>query len=146
MDEVNLSDLIAGNEVVRGYFRKRPVLVTGGMGFIGSNLVHSLITLDARVTVLDNLSPAYGGNRFNLEGVADRAEFLEMDQGEPKALGPVVRRFDDIFNLVGQVSHVDSMENPFTDLYTNVTAQASLLEACRRANARAFRATRRWCS
>lgn len=114
------------------FFAGRPVLVTGGLGFIGSNLVRELLALGAEVTVLDNLRDCYGGNPFNLDGVAERVTLIEEDQGNEKALRPLVRRFDCIFNLVGQVSHVDSMEDPYTDLYTNVTAHVALLEACRR--------------
>ena len=110
------------------------VLVTGGMGFIGSNLTHRLVGLGARVTVLDDLRPQYGGNLFNLEGIRAQIEVLPQDQGDEKAMRRIVPRFDRIFNLVGQVSHVDSMEDPYSDLYTNVTSQIALLEACRREN------------
>jgi UDP-glucose 4-epimerase len=119
---------------LRAFYADRPVLVTGGLGFIGSNLAHRLVALGARVSVLDDLRPQYGGNPFNLDGVADRVELLDQDQGNEKLLRPVVRRFDTIFNLVGQVSHVDSMEDPYGDLYTNVSTHVALLEACRRVN------------
>lgn len=108
------------------------MLVTGGMGFVGSNLVHALVQLGADITVVDNLKPSYGGNPFNLEGVADRVRFIEQDIADEKAMREIVGRFESIFNLVGQVSHVDSMENPYGDLYTNVTSHIGLLEACRK--------------
>jgi nucleoside-diphosphate-sugar epimerase len=79
------------------------------------------------------MKPQYGGNPFNLAGVVDRVRVLELDTGDEKAMRPVVAGFDTIFNLVGQVSHVDSMENPRGDLYTNVTSHIGLLEACRHA-------------
>ena len=119
------------------YYAGRPVLVTGGMGFIGSNLVHALAGRGARVTVVDNLAPQYGGNPFNLHGVADKVEILNVDQGDEKAMRALVPRFESVFNLVGQVSHVDSMENPYGDLYTNVTCHVSLLQACRHASPKA---------
>jgi UDP-glucose 4-epimerase len=102
------------------------------MGFVGSNLVHALVQLDSEVRVVDNLKPNYGGNPFNLDGVADRVDFVEQDIADEKSMRNVVSGFDCIFNLVGQVSHVDSMENPYGDLYTNVTAHIGLLEACRK--------------
>src|SRR5437763_257682 len=116
-----LPQLIAANEVMRRWYAGRAVLVTGGMGFIGSNLVRALVQLGARVTVVDDLKLNYGGNRFNLVGVAEHVQMLELDIGDEKAMRPVVAGFDSIFNLVGQVSHVDSMESPLVDLYTNVT-------------------------
>lgn len=129
-----LPDLIAADAPLRAYYAGRPVLVTGGLGFVGSNLARCLVQLGARVTVLDNRAPQYGGNLFNLDGVEHQVQLLEIDQGDEKALHPVVKEFADIFNLVGQVSHVDSMEDPYTDLRTNVTVQVSLLEACRKCN------------
>jgi UDP-glucose 4-epimerase len=114
-----------------------PVLVTGGLGFIGSNLVHHLSRLGARVTVVDDLRPHYGGNLYNLDGIQDRVEVIRQDQGHEQAMRAIVPRFDRIFNLVGQVSHVDSMADPYGDLYTNVSTHVSLLEACRHQNPRA---------
>jgi nucleoside-diphosphate-sugar epimerase len=110
----------------------RKLLVTGGMGFIGSNLARRLAGLGAKVTVLDNLDARYGGNRFNLEGV--QTNFVEADQRNDSAVAPLVKEAEAIFNLVGQVSHVDSMEDPRSDLETNVVSHISLLEACRRHN------------
>ena len=127
-----LPELIADTAEVRRWYAGRPVLVTGGMGFIGSNLTRTLTQLGAEVTVVDDLRPNYGGNRFNLDGVASNVKLIELDIGEEKAMRAVVGGFDAIFNLVGQVSHVDSMENPLVDLYTNVTAHIGMLEACRR--------------
>ncbi|MFT3928203.1 MAG: GDP-mannose 4,6-dehydratase [Myxococcales bacterium] len=114
------------------FFGGRPVLVTGGLGFVGSNLVRCLVGLGAKVTVVDNLHQKYGGNLFNLDGITDRVESLAVDQADEKAMHGIVARFDTIFNMVGQVSHVDSMENPYLDLHTNVTTHVSLLEACRK--------------
>jgi UDP-glucose 4-epimerase len=131
-----LPELVATDEALRRWYAGRPVLVTGGMGFIGSNLTHALVALGSEVTVVDDLKPSYGGNRFNLDGISDRLRILEHDTGDEKAMRPLVPGFDAIFNLVGQVSHVDSMENPLVDLYTNVTSHIGLLEACRHSGAK----------
>lgn len=115
-----------------GTYAGLPVLVTGGMGFIGSNLVHHLVALGARVTVLDDLRPDHGGNPFNLDGVRSAVEVTIQDQADERAMRRLVPRFACIFNLVGHVNHLGSMENPYADLAANVTAHVSLLEACRR--------------
>jgi UDP-glucose 4-epimerase len=123
---------LVGRSDIAQFFAGRAVLVTGGLGFVGSNLARALLRLGARVTVLDNLHPRYGGNLFNVDDVRSELEILHLDQLDEMALHGVVHRFDTIFNMVGQVSHVDSMEDPYLDLRTNVSAHVSLLEACRR--------------
>ncbi|MBV9120750.1 MAG: NAD-dependent epimerase/dehydratase family protein [Chloroflexi bacterium] len=116
------------------FFAGRMVTVTGGAGFIGSNLVRKLLEMDARVTVIDSLLPGYGGNLFNLDGVRDRIWLTVTDLRDVNALGYLVRDQEIIFNLAGQVSHEDSMTDPMTDLDINCRSQASLLETCRIAN------------
>jgi len=128
---------LRGRKDIADFFAGRPVLVTGGLGFVGSNLVRTLLALGARVTVLDNLHPRYGGNLFNVDDVRSQLEIVHLDQLDEMALHGVVHRFEAIFNLVGQVSHVDSMEDPYLDLRTNVGAHVSLLEACRKYSPRA---------
>lgn len=115
-------------------FRDRRVLVTGGAGFIGSNLVRRLVHLGARVTVIDSLLPDYGGNLFNLEGIRDRIWLSVTDLRDRNSLAYFVKDQEIIFNLAGQVSHEDSMRDPITDLDINCRSQASLLEACRQHN------------
>ena len=112
-------------------FQDRRVLVTGGAGFIGSNLVRRLVDLGARVTVVDSLLPDYGGNLFNLEGIRDRVWLSVTDMRDRNGLAYLVKGQEIIFNLAGQVSHQDSMQDPLTDLDINCRSQASLLEACR---------------
>ena len=110
------------------------MLVTGGLGFIGSNLSRELVTLGARVTIVDALIPDYGGNRFNIEGIEERVRLDVSDVRDGDAVRGLVRGQDVIFNLAGQVSHIDSMRDPHTDLEINCGAQLSLLEACRAHN------------
>ncbi|MEB3183178.1 MAG: NAD-dependent epimerase/dehydratase family protein [Cyanobacteriota bacterium] len=110
----------------------RRVLVTGGLGFIGSNLARRLCDLGAEVTVLDSLMPQYGGNRFNLEGYRERIHVNLSDLRDCSSLEALLEGQELIFNLAGQTSHLDSMHDPETDLAINVTAQLRLLETCRR--------------
>lgn len=118
----------------RRAFRGRRVLVTGGLGFIGSNLVRTLVALGARVTVLDALIPEYGGNRRNLFGFGRAVRIRVGDVRDEARLPSLVRGQDYLFNLAGQTSHMDSMADPATDLEINCRAQLSILEACRRHN------------
>jgi UDP-glucose 4-epimerase len=116
------------------YYRDRRVMVTGGFGFIGSNLVRRLVDLGADVLVVDSLHPDYGGNRFNLAGVEDRIRVNISDVRDQTSIGALVADREVIFNLAGQVSHIDSMRDPYTDLEINCRAQLSMLEACRQVN------------
>jgi UDP-glucose 4-epimerase len=109
-------------------------LITGGLGFIGSNLARRLVELGARVAVVDCLAPEYGGNRRNLAGVASRVRVHIADVRDWPRLPSLVRGQDFLFNLAGQTSHMDSMTDPQTDLDINCRAQLAILEACRRHN------------
>jgi UDP-glucose 4-epimerase len=112
-------------------FSGRQVLVTGGLGFIGSNLVRALVKLGATVTVVDSLIPEYGGNLHNLDGVTGDVRINISDVRDSHSLPHFVRGQDYLFNLAGQTSHMDSMTDPQTDLEINARAQLSILEACR---------------
>ena len=107
------------------------VLITGGLGFIGSNLAHRLVALRARVTIVDALIPEYGGNRRNLAGLGGRLRVYRADVRDWPRLPSLVRGQDFLFNLAGQTSHMDSMSDPQTDLDINGRAQLAILEACR---------------
>jgi UDP-glucose 4-epimerase len=109
-------------------------LITGGLGFIGSHLAEQLVRRGADVTIVDSLIPEYGGNLFNVRDIADEVRINLSDIRDPWSLRQLVRGQDFLFNLAGQVSHVDSMEDPQTDLEINAKAQVDLLEACRAGN------------
>jgi UDP-glucose 4-epimerase len=115
-------------------FRGKRILITGGLGFIGSTLARELVAHDAKVTLIDSLIPEYGGNRANIEGIEDRVEVHVSDVRDEHSLREHVRGRDVIFNLAGQTSHLDSMVDPYTDLEINCRAQLSILEACRHNN------------
>ena len=117
----------------RDFFRNRPVLVTGGLGFIGSNLCRRLADLGARVTAVDSLLPDYGGNLFNLDGYEDKVR-INIADVRGHAMEYLVQGQDVVFNLAGQVSHIDSMTDPFTDLEINCRSQLWILEALRKRN------------
>lgn len=116
------------------FYRGRRVLVTGGLGFIGSTLARRLVCLGADVLIVDAMIPAYGGNLFNLDGLTDRVRIDIADIRDESVMRLLVRERDVIFNLAGQVSHIDSMADPYTDLDINCRAQLSMLEACREHN------------
>ena len=118
-----------------GFYRDRPVMITGGLGFIGSNLAWKLADLGARVLIVDSLIDEYGGNLFNICGLEDRLRVNIADVRQQSTMNYLVRGQDVIFNLAGQVSHIDSMRDPHTDLEINCRAQLSILEACRNYNA-----------
>jgi dTDP-glucose 4,6-dehydratase/UDP-glucose 4-epimerase len=115
-------------------FSKAKVLVTGGLGFIGSNLAHRLVALGARVTLMDSLIPEYGGLEYNVAAIREHVTVKIADVRDVRALARRVEGQDYLFNLAGQTSHVDSMTDPRTDLEINAAAQLSILEACRKHN------------
>ena len=116
---------------MRTEFRGRNVLITGGLGFIGSNLARRLVNMGARVTLLDGLIPHSGGNLFNIHGIERRVRVNISDVRNMHAVRWLVRDQDYLFNLAGHTSHIDSMDDPYTDLEINCRAQLSILEACR---------------
>lgn len=115
-------------------YTNKKVLITGGIGFIGSNLARALVQLGADVTLVDSLIPQYGGNPFNIEDLRDKVAVNVCDVRDPYAMAYLLKDKDYLFNLAGQTSHMDSMSDPQTDLDINAAAQLSILEACRKAN------------
>jgi UDP-glucose 4-epimerase len=118
----------------REFYRGRSVMITGGLGFIGSNLAGALADLGAKVLLVDSLIPDYGGNLFNIEGLGGRVQVNVADIRQQTTMNYLVRGLDVIFSLAGQVSHIDSMREPFTDLEINCRSQLTVLEACRNHN------------
>jgi UDP-glucose 4-epimerase len=115
-------------------FARAKVLITGGLGFIGSNLARRLEAMGAHVTLVDSLIPQYGGNPFNVADLRGRVDINVCDIRDRFAMEYLVRDQDYLFNLAGQTSHVDSMTDPQTDLDINASAQLAILETCRKAN------------
>jgi UDP-glucose 4-epimerase len=110
------------------------VLITGGLGFIGSALARRLVHLNANLTLVDSLIPKYGGNLFNIHDIKDRVTVNITDVRDPYAMAYLIQGQDFLFNLAGQTSHLDSMQDPRADLDINASAQLSILEACRQHN------------
>jgi UDP-glucose 4-epimerase len=110
------------------------VLITGGLGFIGSNLARELVAFGARVTLVDSLIDEYGGNLFNIDGIEAAVDVNISDVRDEHSLRYLVRDQDYLFNLAGQTSHLDSMLDPYSDLEINCRSQLSILEACRHQN------------
>ena len=110
------------------------VLVTGGLGFIGSHVARRMVGLGAKVTLVDSLIPEYGGNPFNIEDIRDKVTVSITDVRDQHAMTYLIQGKDYLFNLAGQTSHLDSMLDPKTDLDINAGAQLSILEACRKHN------------
>ena len=115
-------------------FKGAQVLITGGLGFIGSNLARRLVDLGADVTIVDSLIPDYGGNLYNVESIRDRLQINVSDVRDSHSFRHLVQGKDYLFNLAGQTSHLDSMTNPMPDLEINCQAQLSILETCRACN------------
>jgi len=115
-------------------YEGRKVLVTGGLGFIGSTLAYRLVAMGAEVTIVDSLIPEYGGNLFNINGIEKLVNINISDVRDRSSMDYLVKGQHYIFNLAGTLSHTDSMKDPFTDLEINCVAQLSILESCRKNN------------
>ena len=113
---------------------KKKILITGGLGFIGSNLARRLVEHGNLITVVDSLIPEYGGNLRNVHDIQDKITISLSDVRDNAAINDLIRGHDFLFNLAGQTSHLDSMNDPITDLDINAKAQLSILEACRKYN------------
>ena len=117
-------------------YKCKNILITGGLGFIGSHLARTLVNRGAKVTLVDNLFPQYGGNLFNIHDIQDQVSVVLCDVRDSEAITRVLKDKDYLFNLAGQTSHLDSMLDPQTDLEINAAAQLAILESCRKVNPR----------
>ncbi len=115
----------------KSFYKDKKILITGGLGFIGSNLSITLVGLGAQVTIIDSLITDYGGNMFNIDPIKSKVKVNISDVRDKYSINSLVKDQDILFNLAGTLSHVDSMTDPFTDLEINCTSQLSILEACR---------------
>lgn len=115
-------------------FSHKNILITGGLGFIGSTLARRLVNLGTSVTLVDSLIPEYGGNLFNIAGLEKQMRVNISDVRDPHSMKYLVQGQDYLFNLAGQTSHMDSMQDPYNDLDINAHAQLSILETCRKYN------------
>jgi len=134
---VDAFDIIGGKDQPRvesDIFFRRKILITGGLGFIGSNLARRLVELDGQVTLVDSLIPEYGGSLFNICDIERQVKVNISDVRDEHSMHYLVKGQDYLFNLAGQTSHLDSMHDPYTDLEINCRAQMSILEACRKHN------------
>jgi nucleoside-diphosphate-sugar epimerase len=116
------------------WFGGKRILITGGIGFIGSTLARALVGIAERVVLVDSLIPEYGGNLANIDGIDEDVVVNVSDVRDPHSFRRLVEGQDVVFNLAGQTSHFDSMVDPFTDLEINVRSQLSILEACKERN------------
>lgn len=117
-----------------GKFKNKKVLITGGLGFIGSNLALRLRNYGAKLTLIDSLIPEYGGNISNINDIAKQVSVNISDVRDEHSMKYLIRGHDFLFNLAGQTSHMDSMQAPENDLEINAKAQLSILESCRHYN------------
>ena len=119
---------------MRDNFAGKRALITGGAGFIASRIARRLVDSGCRVTLVDSLIPEYGGNLRNILEIENDVCLNISDVRDQHSFRYLVKNQDFLFNMAGQTSHLDSMENPFTDLDINARAQLSILEACRHHN------------
>lgn len=120
---------------LRAAYEGRGALITGGLGFLGSNLAHRLAALGARVTLVDTMTEESGGNLANIAGLEDRVRVNFSDIRDENSLRYLVKGQDFLFNLAAQSSHLYSIQDPMYDLEINAKAQLMILEVCRHVNA-----------
>ena len=115
-------------------YRGSRVVITGGLGFIGSNLALRLVELGARVTLVDSLHPRHGGNLNNTATIDEWVRTIRGDCVDADVMRALVPGQDFVFSLAGQTSHTDSMDDPQGDIAANCSAPVSVLDACRHLN------------
>lgn len=119
---------------LKQFYGGKNILITGGAGFIGSNLSIALVKLGSRVTIIDSMLPGMGGNLFNINKIKNKINLNISDIADRNSLDFLIKGKDILFNMAGTLSHVDSMQNPLGDLKANCESQLSLLESVRHNN------------
>lgn len=115
-------------------FKSKRALITGGIGFTGSNLAIALVNAGADVTVMDAMIPGYAGNLFNIEPIRDRVTVNFSDVRDVNVMNYLVQGQDYVFHLAGQVDHVLSLTDPFPDIDMNIKGTAVVMEAVKHHN------------
>ncbi len=110
------------------YYRNKNVLITGGLGFLGSNLAHRLVAMGSAITIVDNMHPLYGGNKHNLSGIEQKVKIVLGDVRDSQLMAKLVEGADIIFHFAAQVSYIDSLSMPYDDLDLNARSTLQLLE------------------
>lgn len=113
-------------------YHGKKILITGGLGFLGSNLANRLVELGSKVTLLDSFLPLHGANLFNVRKIARKVRMVKGDIRNASLMKRLVKGQDIIFNIAAQTSHTDSIERPFLDVDINARGQINLLESCRK--------------
>lgn len=116
--------------------KQKNVLITGGLGFIGSSLAIALVKKGAHVTIVDNLSPMQGGNLFNVTSIKKQIHINYTDIRDIPSINQLVKGQDYIFHLARQTDHISSQTDPFPDIDVNIKGTAILLEACKKYNSK----------
>jgi UDP-glucose 4-epimerase len=129
-----MMDTQAAADIIRRELGTKRIMITGGLGFIGSNLAVALVGAGATVTLVDAMLPGHGGNLFNIEPIKDQVFVNFSDVRDEHSMNYLVRDKDFIFHLGGQNDHVLSQTDPYPDIDINIKGSVVLLEACRRYN------------
>jgi UDP-glucose 4-epimerase len=116
------------------FYKNKKILITGGLGFLGSNLAVRLVNSGAKVTLLDAMLPLYGGNFFNVEEIKKKIKVIVADIRDKEKVEKAVKGKDLIFHIAAQTSHIDSMTDPFLDMDINCRGNIIFLESCRKFN------------
>lgn len=115
-------------------YKGKNILITGGLGFIGSSIALKMVQLGAEVTLVDAMIPDYGGNLFNIEPIKEKVTINFSNIADVTSMNYLVRDKDYIFHCAGQVCHVMSLSDPFPDIEYNIKGTAILMEACKKNN------------
>ncbi len=119
---------------MKNLYKNKKILITGGLGMIGSNIAKKLVELQANVTIADTSIIQFGANLYNIKGFEDKIEVINADIRNSEDMKPLIKKNEIIFNLAGQVSHNDSIKDPFYDADINYIGQLNILEIAKKCN------------